>query len=133
MSKDFHVPFPAIDDCPPPLYDDIFTGDDDPEDASSAGGGWEGEVDPQLFTSSNLFSADDTPDSGQHQEATPGGLIFPDLPTLGGQVPDLFGSGHQIDSGASGTNVSTTSKDISTVSIVDQVSSSINGTCPSPL
>lgn len=86
------------------MYDDIFAGDDDPED--------DGTVDPHLFTSSNLFSADGTPGSAQ---AAPGGLIFPE-----GELPDLFGSEHQTVSATSeAKNESPKSSDgdTSTVSI----------------
>lgn len=115
MSNDSDVPFPAIDGCPPPLYDDIFATDEEPDHTSHAGDSWDGEVDPHLFTSSNLFSAEDLPSSAEQQEATPGGLIFPDLPVLGerDEIPDLFGSQHQA---IPGNAASASSKETSPVS-----------------
>lgn len=79
------VPFPARQ-SPPPLYEDVFSaenGDGEGEDIN-----WNEDVDPQLFTSSNLFSAEQDPSSTtSQQETAPGGLLFPDLPT----PVDLFG------------------------------------------
>lgn len=111
MSSD--VPFPAVDTSPPPLYDDIDG--EEPGDRSPSGlEAWDREVDPQLFTSSNLFSADPSAE----QEGTPGGLFFPDLPCLGGgdEVPDLFGTTSVAGNGTSSTGASASSKDVSWVS-----------------
>ena len=80
-------PFPEGSNPPPP-YEDIFASVGEPGDTSREDGDvWDEEVDPQLFASSDLFSAD--PPSGNG--ATPGGLIFPDLPALD-NTTDLFGA-----------------------------------------
>lgn len=124
MSGD--VPFPALD-SPPPMYEDIFATDGEPGDTED---GWDGVVDPQLFASSNLFSADPPADQG----ATPGALIFPDLPALGGRdgTLDLFGSQGVVGAiGGSTASSAATSKDASPVSFLALVAlSGFSIICP---
>lgn len=84
----------AKESPPPPTYDDIFLSDSEelfgPEPATGGESG-DDELPPvptQPFSGSDLFSAEPDPDA-------PGGLIFPDLPNVGGaeQGADLFGEG----------------------------------------
>lgn len=78
-------------DSPPPTYEDIFTEQPGPETASREGAdNWSEDELPttQPFSGANLFSAE--PDA-----EAPGGLIFPDLPNVGGgmdEVSGLFGA-----------------------------------------
>jgi hypothetical protein len=123
MSSSYRAPFQAVDDSPPPLPDDIFKEDDDsnPEDGMGTAGVGEGGVNPQLFTSHNLFSAEDTPGSTGQPETTPGGLTFPDFPALGevDAVPDLFAPDTQqqpVTVTGSNKTSSVSSKGTSTVS-----------------
>ena len=123
---------------PPPTYDDIFTSSSEqaansgPEAAGGEGGpGGDNWSEDELstahpFSGTNLFSSEAEPDS-----EAPGGLIFPDLPNIGGgvgEVTGLFGSQSIGDDGVRGvasaglessTASQSSSQDTAPVSVID--------------
>lgn len=111
-------------DSPPPTYEDIFISDTEPTGPEAVGGGGtDNWSDDELstthpFSGANLFSAE--PDT-----EAPGGLIFPDLPNVGGgvdEVTDLFGAQSVADNVRGTTSASSASSstgDSAPVSVVD--------------